>query len=89
MSKKPNIRSAATDFVFVAIALAAGWAGAAAVWFAVIFAVATLAWWWTRRAALSAMSPRTRLTQSAIALLMLAAVLGLFYWMGLMFGGHT
>jgi hypothetical protein len=35
------------------------------------------------------MPMQQRLTQGAIALVMLAAVIGVMYWIGLTFGGHT
>lgn len=87
--RKPNIRSAAADFGFLAVSLIAGLAGAAWPVALLVCALATLTWWWTRRAALAQMPLRVRLTQSAIALVMLAALLGIFYWIGLAFGGHT
>jgi hypothetical protein len=87
--RKPNIRSAAVDFGFLAVVLIAGLMGASWPGAALIFAAAALIWSWTRRNALAQMTFRVRLTQSAIALFMLAAVMGLFYWIGLVFGGHT
>ncbi len=87
--RKPNIRSAVADFGFLAVIFVAGLAGAAAPVALLIFAVALITWWWTRRAALAQMALRTRLTQSALAILMLAAVMGLFYWIGLALGGHV
>lgn len=87
--RKPNIRSAAVDFAFLAVMLIAGLAGAAWPAALAIFAAAVVAWWWTRRAALAKMELRVRLTQSAVALIMLAAVMALFYWIGLIFGGHN
>ncbi len=87
--RKPNLRSAAVDFGFLAVILIAGLAGASWPAALAIFAAAVFAWWWTRRTALAQMELRVRLTQSAIALLMLAAVMALFYWIGLIFGGHN
>ncbi len=87
--RKPNIRSAAVDFGFLAVMLIAGLAGAAWPVALSLFAAAVFAWWRTRRTALAKMELRVRLTQSAIALIMLAAVMTLFYWIGLTFGGHT
>lgn len=87
--RKPNIRSAAADFGFLAVILIAGLAGAAWPVAVALFALATLVWWWTRRTALDAMPLRVRLTQSTIAILMLAAVMGIFYWIGLGLGGHN
>lgn len=89
MAKKPNIRTAGVDLAFLVIALVAGWLDAP-LWAAgAIIAAAIAAWWFTRRDALARMNPRNRLTQSALALAMLAGVLAFFYWMGLMFGGHN
>jgi len=87
--RRPNIRSAAADFGFLAVIFIAGLAGAAWPLAALVFIAAALTWWWTRRAALARMDLRVRLTQSVIALVMLAAVMALFYWIGLTFGGHT
>jgi hypothetical protein len=87
--RRPNIRSAAVDFGFLAVVLIAGLAGASWPVASLVFVAAALAWWWTRRNALAQMALRVRLTQSAMALLMLAAVMALFFWIGLIFGGHT
>jgi hypothetical protein len=54
-----------------------------------IYVAGVLAWWWTRRGALAQMPLRPRLTQSAIALIMLAVAMSIFYWFGLVMGGHT
>jgi hypothetical protein len=89
MMRKPNIRSAAVDFGFLAVVFIAGLAGLSWSVALILYAVSALAWWWTRREALAQMPIRTRLTQSAIALLMLAAVMGIFYWIGLALGGRT
>jgi len=88
LAQKPNLRSAALDFGFVAVALIVGWVGAPLAAAALVYLAAVLGWWWTRRRALDAMPLRPRLTQSAMALLMLAVVLGLFYWIGRAAGGH-
>lgn len=89
MRRAPNIRTAAGDFAFLALAVIAGWLGAPWTYFGLLLAGAALAWWWTRRPALAAMQLQRRITQSALALAMLAGVLALFYWIGLMLGGHT
>jgi hypothetical protein len=87
--RRPNIRSAAGDLGFLAIALIAGLAGAPLAVAGAVCALAALVWWWTRRRVLEQMPPRQRLTQSALALVMLAVVLGIFYWLGRMLGGHA
>lgn len=89
MAQKPNIRTAGVDLAFLALALVAGWLNAPLWGAGLIIAAAIGAWWFTRRNALARMSPRRRLSQSAIALAMLAGVLALFYWIGLTFGGHN
>jgi hypothetical protein len=87
--RKPNIRSAAADLVFAAVAFVLGLAGAPLVYAALAFLGAVLVWAWTRREALARMDWRMRATNSALALGMLAVVLGVLYWIGLTFGGHT
>lgn len=87
--RRPNIRSAGADIALVLFALAAGWAGAGLAYLAALFVVAAAVWTATRRDALAAMGLRTRLINAALALLMYAVVLGLFYWMGRMAGGHN
>jgi hypothetical protein len=88
MMRKPNIRSALTDVVFVVLAFIAGVANAP--WqYAVGIALASMAAWaWTRRAALASM-PFVRLaTNTALALAMIGAVVSVFYWIGRATGGH-
>ena len=89
MNKRPNIRSAGVDLGFLLLALIAGWLDAPLWGAALLIAAAIGAWYLTRRNALARMSPRSRLSQGAIALAMLAAVLAFFYWMGQLFGGHN
>jgi hypothetical protein len=87
--RRPSIGSAAIDLALAVLALVAGLFGAPAMAAAAGFAGAVLIWAITRWGALSRMAPMQRLTQSALALAMLAVVLGLFYWLGLMLGGYT
>ena len=87
--RRPNIRSAAADFGFLAIAFVAGLTGASWPVALLIFGASVVTWWWMRRQALAQMALRTLLAQSAIALAMLATVLAIFYWIGLALGGHT
>jgi hypothetical protein len=87
--RKPNIRSAAADFGLLVVALIAGLAGAD-LWIAgALYALAIALWGWTRRRSLAQLPLQQRLIQGAIALVMLAVTMGLFYWMGLMMGGHA
>lgn len=89
MRRSPNIRTAAGELACLVLALIAGWAGASWSLFGLLLAGTVLVWWWTRRAALAAMPLRRRIIQTALALMMLGVVLALFYWIGLMVGGHT
>lgn len=89
MAKRPNIRTAGVDLGFLIAAHIAGWLNAPGWGVGALIIAAIGAWYFTRRNALLRMSPRHRLTQSAIALAMLAAVMAFFYWMGLVFGGHS
>lgn len=87
--RRPNIASAGTDLVFALLALVIGLAGGPPRYAALVFAVSAIVWAWTRRTALGRMQWTQRATNGALALGMLAVVLGLAYWMGLMLGGHT
>ena len=87
--RRPNIASAGADLAFAVVALAAGWLGASLAQAALILLAAVAAWAWTRRRALAAMPLGARATNSALALVMIAFVLSLAYWLGLMLGGHT
>lgn len=89
MPRRPNIGSAGSDLGFALLALIAGWARLSPVFAAMVFVGAVAAWGWTRRRPLAAMPMNTRLTQGAIAVAMIAVVLALAYWIGLMLGGHT
>jgi hypothetical protein len=89
VAKRPNIGSAGSDLAFALLALIVGWAGLPALVAAMVFGGALAAWAWTRRRPLMAMPMRQRLTQGAIAVAMIAVVLALAYWIGLMLGGHT
>ena len=87
--RKPNIASAGWDLAFAVLALVAGLLGATIPYALGVFAAAVLAWGWMRRNALAAMAPTQRFVQGAIAVLMIAVVLAMAYWIGLMLGGHT
>lgn len=89
MARRPNLAAAGADFAFAALALASGWLGASLVYAAMVFVGAVAAWVWTRRTALAAMPPAQRATNGALALLMLAVVLGGAYWIGLALGGRA
>jgi hypothetical protein len=87
--RRPNIRSAGVDLAFAAAALILGWTGAPATYVAGAFLAASAAWAWTRQEQLARMTLAQRVTNGALALAMLAVVLGLAYWIGLALGGHT
>lgn len=89
MSRRPNIASAGWDFAFAVLALIAGWLGASLPYAIGVFLAASVAWAWLRRNSLAALPVMQRFVQGAIALVMIAVVLGLAYWVGLMLGGHT
>lgn len=89
MRRRINVASAGADLAFALLALVAGLFGAPPMYAAMVIAGSVAAWGWTRRAPLAAMEPARRLTQGAIAVAMIAVVLGLAYWIGLIFGGHT
>ncbi len=78
-----------TDLGLALAALLGGWAGAPLAAAGALFLVAVAIWGWTRRRALARLALRERLLQSAVALAMLAVVLGIFYFLGLSLGGHT
>ena len=88
MARRPNIGSATTDFAFFALALIAGLVGLPVLYAVMVFVGAVASWGWTRRRALMAMKPATRLAQGAIAIAMIAVVLGLAYWIGLLITGR-
>ena len=88
MMRRPNISSAFTDLAFAALAFIAGIANAPAAYAALIALGAVISWAWTRRAALAAMPLARRATNALLALVMIGAVLGVLYWIGLATGGH-
>lgn len=86
--RRPNIASAGVDLVGLVAALLLGLFGGT-LWHAgALFVVVLALWGWTRRKALAAMPMVRRVTNGAVALVMLGVVLGLFYWIGLAVGGH-
>ena len=87
--RKPNIASAGWDFAFAVLALIAGWVGATAPYAIGVFVAASIAWAWLRRNSLAALPLSQRFVQGAIALVMIAVVLAIAYWIGLALGGHT
>ena len=86
--RRPNIGSAGSDLAFALLALIAGWAGLSPLVAVMVFVGALASWGWTRRRPLIAMPLGPRLTQGAIAIAMIAMVLGLAYWIGTILGGH-
>jgi hypothetical protein len=87
MLRRPNIRSAGIDLALAAAALAAGLADAPPTYAAVGFLLAAAIWAGTRWAMLARMPWPQRLTSAALALAMLAVVLGGGYWLGLQLKG--
>lgn len=85
--RRPNIASAGVDLAFVALALIGGWLGATLTQAALILIAAVAVWAWTRRRVLAGMPLAQRATNSALALAMIAVVLSLAYWIGLMLRG--
>lgn len=88
MTRRPNIRSALTDLAFAALAFIAGLVNTTLAYAALIGLGAVISWAWTRRAPLAAMPLSKRATNVALALVMIGAVLGVLYWIGLATGGH-
>jgi hypothetical protein len=88
-ARKPNIAAAGADFGFAVLALVLGWLGAPLVAFALCLLTAMAAWAALRWASLRQMTLTLRLTNTALALLMISVVLGGAYWLGLALGGHT
>ncbi|MGE0596718.1 MAG: hypothetical protein AB7P07_10135 [Hyphomonadaceae bacterium] len=87
--RRPSIASAGVDLAGLAVAFAAGLFGGG-VWVAAAVLAAALALWgWTRRRALAAMPLNRRMANGAIAIIMIGVVLALFYWIGLLVGGHA
>ena len=86
--RRPNIASAGADLAFAALALIGGWLGATLAQAALIFLAAAVVWAWTRWRVLAGLALAQRATNSALALAMIAVVLSLAYWMGLVLGGH-
>ncbi|MBK8542842.1 MAG: hypothetical protein IPL62_04265 [Caulobacteraceae bacterium] len=88
MQRRPNIGSAGSDLAFALLALIAGWVGLAPIYAILAFACA-VASWAGRGGAVAQMPLKSRLTQGAIAVAMIAVVTGVAYWIGLALGGHT
>lgn len=89
MARRPNIGSAGSDLVFALMALIVGWAGFAPIYAFLVFGGALVAWAMSRRRPLMKLPLASRLTQGAIAVVMIAAVLALAYWIGTLLGGHS
>ena len=88
MTRKPNIRSALTDVVFVVLAFIAGIANAPLEYAGLIALASAIAWAWTRWAALASMPLARRATNTALALAMIGAVMIVFYKISRAAGGH-
>lgn len=88
-TRKPNFVAALADFGFAVVALVLGWFGAPAAAIVLCVAAAMSAWAVLRWASLRQMPITLRLSNTALALIMIGAVLGGAYWLGLALGGHT
>ncbi len=86
--RRPNIANAGADLAFAVLAFVAGIMGAPAWGAALVAFAAALVWYWTRRAALVRMDANRRAASVAVALVMLAIVLGGAYWAGLAIRGN-
>ena len=86
--RRPNIGAAGADFAFAMLAFASGWAGVPLLYAALVFLGAAAVWAWTRRTALRDITRTRLITNAALALALLAGVLGGAYWIGLAAGGH-
>lgn len=87
--RRPNIGSAGVDLAFFGLALAAGLFGLPRPYIVAAIVAAIAAWGWTRRRPLMKMPPAKRAVQGAIAIAMIAVVLALAYWIGLLIGRHA
>jgi hypothetical protein len=76
------------DFAFAAIAFVAGWSGASVWTAALVGLAAAIAWAWMRRRTLVGMAPARLAASTAVALAVLAIVLGGAYWLGLTIRGN-
>ena len=88
-ARKPNFVAALADFGFAIVALALGWFGVSLAGFALCLVAAIAAWAALRWTSLSQMPLSMRLSNAALALIMIGAVLGGAYWIGLALGGHN
>ncbi len=86
-ARRPNIAAAGADLAFAALAFVSGWAGAPLGYATLVFLGAALAWAYMRRTALRTMTRARLLTNTALALAMLAVVLAGAYWLGLQLRG--
>lgn len=89
MARRPNLAAAGADFAFAALALVAGVFAAPPIYLAMVLVGALATWGWTRRRSLGPMPMAQRVTNGAIALAMIVAVLAISYWIGLIVGGHA
>jgi|CXWL01.1.fsa_nt_gi hypothetical protein len=86
-ARRPNIRAAGADLAFALLAFASGWAGTPRAYAGLVFLGAAIVWAWSRRTALSRMEPMQRLANTALALALLAVVLGGAYSLGALLNG--
>lgn len=86
-ARRPNAGAALADLAFAVLAFASGWAGAPIAFAGLVFLGAATVWGWTRREVLGRMSPSQRWGSGAMALAIIAVVLGVSYWLGLQVRG--
>jgi hypothetical protein len=75
------------DLAFAGLAFASGLLGVSLSYALLVFLGAGAAWGWTRRDVLARMDPMCRLSNAALALGLMAIVLGAAYWIGLTLRG--
>ena len=85
--RRPNPTAALMDLAFAGLGFASGLLGAPVTYALLVFLGAAAAWGWTRRDVLARMEPMHRLSNAALALGLLAVVLGGAYWIGLTLRG--
>jgi|CXWL01.1.fsa_nt_gi hypothetical protein len=86
--RRPNLGAALLDLAPAVGAFALGAAGAGLDYFALVFLAGVALWAWTRRNVVARLHGVNRIANIALALSVLAIVLGGAYWLGLSFRGR-